>query len=130
MTIEILKAEIDSIDQQLQALESRKAELVSELKEAELELSKAALDQIVAQLKALNVDPTAIAKALGIPVADSAGKKPRAARGTAVPKVKGVPKYRNSVDPSLTWTGKGRKPEWVVTYVENKGALEDLLIKD
>lgn len=44
------------------------------------------------------------------------------------PKAKGVPKYRSSIDPSLTWSGKGRKPEWVVTYLANGGLLEQLKI--
>ena len=55
-------------------------------------------------------------------------KKPRAKRGTAVKKAKGEAKYRNSLDPSITWSGQGRKPGWVNTYLENGGKLEDLLI--
>jgi DNA-binding protein H-NS len=27
---------------------------------------------------------------------------------------KGVPKYRNTKDPSQTWTGRGRRPNWMV----------------
>lgn len=43
-------------------------------------------------------------------------------------KAKGEPKYRSSVDSSKTWSGKGRKPDWVITYLANNGRLEDLLI--
>lgn len=39
------------------------------------------------------------------PVARSAGKKGR-------PKSPGTPKYANPDDPSQTWTGKGRQPQW------------------
>ncbi len=27
---------------------------------------------------------------------------------------KGVPKYRNPKDPSQTWTGRGRRPNWMI----------------
>lgn len=54
--------------------------------------------------------------------------KTRAPRGTAQPKSKGEPKYRSSIDPNLTWSGKGRKPEWVITFIANGGKLEEWLI--
>lgn len=41
-----------------------------------------------------------------------------------------VPKYRNPADYNQTWSGRGRKPHWVQTYVDNGGELEKLLIKD
>lgn len=56
-------------------------------------------------------------------------KKPRAKRGTAQPrKVKGEAKYRNPDNPEMTWSGQGRKPAWLSTYLANRGKLEDLLI--
>lgn len=45
-------------------------------------------------------------------------------------KAKGVAKYQSRIDPTLTWTGKGRKPEWVITFLGNGGTLEELLIKE
>lgn len=39
-----------------------------------------------------------------------------------------MPKYRNPDDFSQTWTGKGRKPKWVNSYLDSGGSLEDLLI--
>lgn len=45
------------------------------------------------------------------------------------PKTKGIAKYQNKIDPKLTWTGKGRKPEWVITFLANGGTLEELEIK-
>ncbi|MDR3322646.1 MAG: H-NS histone family protein [Zoogloeaceae bacterium] len=39
----------------------------------------------------------------------------------------GVIKYRNPVDPNQGWTGHGRKPGWVVNYLANGGALNNLL---
>jgi DNA-binding protein H-NS len=43
-------------------------------------------------------------------------------------RTKGDPKYRNPEDPEQTWTGKGRKPAWVVKHLENGGQLEALAI--
>jgi DNA-binding protein H-NS len=40
----------------------------------------------------------------------------------------GVIKYRNPVDPSKGWTGHGRKPGWVVDYLDNGGSLEQLAV--
>ena len=45
-----------------------------------------------------------------------------------MPKEKSLPKYANLEDASQTWTGKGRKPAWVVAHVEAGGSLEDLAI--
>lgn len=41
---------------------------------------------------------------------------------------KGAPKYANPDDKSQTWTGKGRKPGWVVAALDAGKALEDLSI--
>lgn len=40
-----------------------------------------------------------------------------------------LPKYMMTNDPELTWTGRGRKPRWIVAYLENGGDLDELLIK-
>lgn len=46
-------------------------------------------------------------------------------------KVKGTvaAKYENPSDSSVTWTGRGRQPKWVVEAIANGGSLETLLIK-
>jgi DNA-binding protein H-NS len=53
--------------------------------------------------------------------------------GAAIPELSsgfsrsgGVIKYRNPTNPSQGWTGHGRKPGWVVTYLDNGGSLEQL----
>ncbi len=43
---------------------------------------------------------------------------------------KAAPKYQHPDDPSITWTGRGRKPLWVVEATEEGGkTLEDLKIR-
>ena len=47
----------------------------------------------------------------------------------AKPKRKAVePKYRNPADPDDTWSGRGRKPRWVVALLDAGGSLDDTLI--
>lgn len=57
----------------------------------------------------------------GFNLADLTGGKPR--RIGTVP-----PKYANPEDPTMTWTGRGRKPRWVQDSLEGGKQLEDLLI--
>lgn len=46
----------------------------------------------------------------------------------STPKVKKTlsPLYFNQVDPSRTWSGRGRTPEWVRTWLDNGGDLDAL----
>jgi len=38
------------------------------------------------------------------------------------------PKYRNPADPTQTWTGRGRKPLWVVAALDSGKRMEDIAI--
>ena len=38
------------------------------------------------------------------------------------------PKYQNPDNQAETWTGKGRKPNWLVAQLENGNRLENMLI--
>ncbi len=39
-----------------------------------------------------------------------------------------APKYRNPHDASQTWTGRGRKPKWVTSYLTIHSNLDDVTI--
>ena len=41
---------------------------------------------------------------------------------------KSVPRYRHPENASITWTGRGRKPGWVIAHLESGGKVEDLAI--
>lgn len=41
---------------------------------------------------------------------------------------KGIPKYRDPADPSRTWSGRGRRPEWFSQALERGMSSEELLI--
>jgi DNA-binding protein H-NS len=45
------------------------------------------------------------------------------------PKGTGIAKYRNPKDTSQTWTGSGRKPNWLVDAVKKGAKIESFLIK-
>lgn len=61
------------------------------------------------------------ARTHGFNLADLTGGKPRRA-GTV------APKYANPEDPTMTWTGRGRKPRWVQDNLDSGKSMEDLLI--
>ena len=44
----------------------------------------------------------------------------------ALAPLKGVPRYRQGV---LVWTGKGRKPQWIVDFLAQGGSLDELKIQ-
>lgn len=69
----------------------------------------------------------AIAKAREI--AKSAGFSSLEEMLASTPRRKTVdPKYRHPENAELTWTGRGRKPLWVVEALEAGKSLEDLAI--
>ena len=59
----------------------------------------------------------AMAEKAGFDIRDLFGK-----RGS--PKGSGVAKYRNPKDSSQTWTGRGRKPNWLVDAVKKGAKIE------
>ena len=41
---------------------------------------------------------------------------------------KSAPKYANPADPSQTWTGRGRKPNWVIAALDAGKSLDNMKI--
>lgn len=74
------------------------------------------------QIAAARAELEARAKELGYSLDQIVG-------GKGAPRAKVAPKYRNPKDASATWTGRGRKPLWVVAALEKGKKLEDFLIK-
>lgn len=61
---------------------------------------------------------------LGVSLAEILGGKPVKGTKAAV-----AAKYRNPKNPEETWTGRGRKPRWLVVAMTSVGAkLDDFLI--
>lgn len=84
-----------------------------------VEREKAERDAVKAELAEL-------AKSKGFDMADLFGDAPKAAKG----KKAVAPKYRNTADASQTWTGRGRKPKWVIEALASGGTMDDFLIRD
>ena len=60
------------------------------------------------------------AKELGFSLSELAGTVTGRKRGA------GVPKYRHPANPAITWTGRGRRPQWLVEHIAAGKAIEDL----
>lgn len=102
--LEKLRADVDKALARLDAAEKKKA--------------------IEAAEKAAKAYGFSLSELTGQAASGVAGKvtKPRKARG------KVAPKYRNPSEPSQTWTGRGRRPRWVVEALESGKTLEDIAI--
>jgi DNA-binding protein H-NS len=67
-----------------------------------------------------------IAQDLGISIEDLMQNASGKGKGSTGQKV--LAQYKNPADESLTWTGRGRQPRWVVDALANGKTLDDLRI--
>lgn len=63
-----------------------------------------------------------LARAKGFSLAELVSATPKKARKPI------AAKYANPADPAMTWSGRGRKPGWVVDALNSGKALADLEI--
>lgn len=92
-------------------LEVLQSELEQELKRRQQEETVAAREQI-----------HAIAQAAGISLSELSGSTVKIA---ATKQKNASPRFRNPADTSQTWSGRGRRPSWIVSALSKGGALED-----
>ena len=59
----------------------------------------------------------------GFSLSELSGDAPRTAKGT-----KAKAKYRNPAAPEQTWTGRGRKPQWIHDALKAGADISDLEI--
>jgi len=87
-------------------------------------LKAALLDRAKTELAEIDRRRNSLLKLMGeTPVPVTEDKPPRS-RATVNP-----PKYRNPDNPEQTWSGRGKRPTWVVDYlIEPANLLQDLLI--
>ena len=64
----------------------------------------------------------AIAKEMGYSLADLIGVEVKTSRAPA------VAKYRHPENAALTWSGRGRKPQWFVAALTSGKSADDLAI--
>jgi DNA-binding protein H-NS len=100
-----------------------------------IDLSKLSLEELEALAKEIEIEVTTrreaerervlqqmreLAASIGTTPEDLFGKTGRVAEKTV------AVKYRHPDDPSLAWSGRGKRPLWVVEALESGKTLEDL----
>ncbi len=105
-TIDLPKLSLE----QLQALVPAAQQRIVELEEKQ---RQQAFDKVQAAAAEVGMSPAELLKHFGV---GARAKKP----------VK--PKYRNPDNPDETWSGRGRKPEWVKEWIDAGKDLAELKI--
>jgi DNA-binding protein H-NS len=102
---------------------------LAELKGLQLDIEKAVKERQQGDVKQAREQILKIAQDLGVSVdellAGNAGKPGKAKGGSGF---KVAAQYQNPADKSQRWSGRGRKPQWVLNMIENGGTLQDLKI--
>lgn len=96
-----------------------KEELKSLIKDAEKALKTLETRRLAEAKKAAET----AAKEFGFSLDELVGAQGKAKKGTKNP-----PKYQNPANPEQSWTGKGRKPNWVNDALDSGKSLDDLKI--
>lgn len=102
---------------------------LAELKGLQFDVEKAIKERQQEEVKKAREQIQTLAQGLGMSVEEllsGAGKSGAKGKGGSGAKVEA--QYQNPADASQVWTGRGRKPQWVVNTIENGGKLEDLRI--
>lgn len=96
-----------------------KEELTKLIKDAEKALKTLETRRLAEAKKAAET----AAKEYGFSLDELLGSQGKAKKGSKNP-----PKYINPTNPGQTWTGKGRKPNWVNDALDSGKTLDDLKI--
>ncbi|TVS04656.1 MAG: H-NS histone family protein [Rhodobacteraceae bacterium] len=95
---------------------------LTELKKLHKDVTKAIESFEERQRKAVLAELDALARERGFTIEQVVGVAPASTRKPV------APKYANPAAPSQTWSGRGRKPKWVVEALEAGKSLDDLAI--
>ena len=96
---------------------------LDELKKLQKDVGKAIGGYEDKQRKAALAAAEAAARERGFTLAELTGVATKKSK-TASP-----PKYVHPENPELTWTGRGRQPDWMKDAIENGKSKDDFLIK-
>jgi DNA-binding protein H-NS len=100
---------------------------LKELEAMEREISKAIAQKRDMERTQLKKKVAEMAESHGFSVAELFGGQ-KAGRGAGKGKAVGVPKYANPDNASDTWTGRGRKPNWLVERLKKGSKVADFEI--
>ena len=95
---------------------------LGELKKMQKEVAKAISTYQDRQKAEARAKVEALARELGYSLAELVGTETKSARAPA------AAKYRHPENPALTWSGRGRKPQWFVEALEAGKTASDLAI--
>lgn len=95
---------------------------LTELKKLQKDVTKAISSFEERRKSAARADLEEHARQLGFSLGDFASEAPSRKRSAS------VAKYRHPENPEVTWSGRGRKPQWVTEHLSSGGALEALAI--
>ena len=90
--------------------------------------------EVTEQIKTRQKDEVANVQRQILALAQSVGMTPQQILGFKETKTKATKtvaaRYRHPDQPELEWTGRGRKPRWIIEYLEKPdNTLDKLLIK-
>ncbi|MBL4929456.1 H-NS histone family protein [Fuscibacter oryzae] len=95
---------------------------LKELQQLQKDLTKAISSYEDRQRAEARAKLDAIAKEMGYSLAELIGVEVKASRAPA------VAKYRHPENATLTWSGRGRKPQWFVAALDAGNIPQDLAI--
>ncbi|MGH1331239.1 MAG: H-NS family nucleoid-associated regulatory protein [Paracoccaceae bacterium] len=107
---------------------------LAELRKLSARVEKAIIAEEKRLKKAALAEIKSVAQKHGLSLAEIAGaekapaKKPKVKKAKKKTGAKVAPKYRNPADADQTWTGRGRRPLWVVAALESGKTLDDISI--
>jgi DNA-binding protein H-NS len=95
---------------------------LGELKKMQKDVAKAISTYEDRQKAEARAKVEALARDLGYSLAELVGTETKVARAPA------AAKYRHPENPAVTWSGRGRKPQWFVDALAGGKSTEDLSI--
>ena len=95
---------------------------LTELKKMQKDVAKAIATFEDRQKAEARAKVEAVALDLGYSLAELVGTKTKSLRAPV------VAKYRHPENPALTWSGRGRKPQWFVEALEAGKTASDLAV--
>lgn len=99
-----------------------KAFSLKELKDLQKDIDRAIANFETRQKAEARAELEALAKERGFSLAELVSSETKKTRAPV------QPKYRHPENPALTWSGRGRKPQWFVDALSSGQNPDDLLI--
>ena len=96
---------------------------LNELKKMQKDVAKAIATFEDRQKAEARAKVEALARDLGYSLAELVGTETKTSRAPA------AAKYRHSDNPTLTWSGRGRKPQWFVEALEAGSTASELTLR-